>query len=63
MKRRDWLPDAPACFDCNGRKAEFESYLASVFPFGGRHADATEKLETKLPGSADRLRTCPHDKA
>ena len=43
------LPKVPACDDCNGEKAELEHYLASLLPFGGRHSDAGENLETMVP--------------
>jgi hypothetical protein len=38
------LPKVPACVPCNNEKSRLEHYLASVLPFGGRHADAHEAL-------------------
>ena len=43
------LPKVPACDDCNREKANVEHYLASLLPFGGRHSDAGENLETMVP--------------
>ena len=37
-------PKAPACEQCNRRKAGFEHYLLSVLPFGARYARARENL-------------------
>lgn len=39
------LPKVPACVACNNEKSRLEHYLASVLPFGGRHADAHEALK------------------
>jgi hypothetical protein len=39
----------PACKACNGRKGALEQYLTTVMLFGGRHADATESLESMGP--------------
>ncbi len=47
--RRDDLPQAPACKQCNGEKSKLEEYLMTVFPFGARHSDATENLRTMVP--------------
>lgn len=47
--RRQNLPQAPACKDCNAKKSADEHYLATVLPFGGRHKDAGENLTTKVP--------------
>jgi hypothetical protein len=44
------LPKVPSCEPCNRAKAELEHYLASVLPFGGRHADATKMLSEYVPG-------------
>jgi hypothetical protein len=49
VKRRDDLPQAPACTSCNRQKSEIEHYLATVFGFGGRHTDAVENFETMVP--------------
>lgn len=43
------LPKVPACDGCNREKANVEHYLASLLPFGGRHSDAGENLETMVP--------------
>ena len=43
-KRGD-LPKVPACKQCNDEKSRLEHYLATVLPFGGRHADASVNLE------------------
>lgn len=50
VKRRGDLPKVPACAECNGEKSKLENYLAAVLPFGGRHAEATENLESMVPG-------------
>lgn len=47
--RRANLPKVPACKGCNGEKADLEHYLAAVLPFGGRHPDGAENLETMVP--------------
>jgi hypothetical protein len=39
----------PACKACNGRKGALEQYLTTLMLFGGRHADATESLESMGP--------------
>ena len=43
------LPKVPACDGCNREKANLEHYLASLLPFGGRHSNARENLETMVP--------------
>src|SRR5262245_46028730 len=43
--RTENLPKVPACKPCNDDKSRLEHYLASVLPFGGRHADAKHVLE------------------
>ena len=43
--KRDNLPQAPACAECNGLKSTLEHYLTTVLPFGGRHPGASENLE------------------
>jgi len=43
------LPKVPACTRCNNAKSSLEHYLTAVLPFGGRHATATENLETQVP--------------
>jgi hypothetical protein len=52
--RRDDLPKVPACKQCNDEKSRLEHYLASVLPFGGRHADASANLEEQVPGRLAR---------
>jgi len=39
----------PACDECNNKKSLIEHYLASLLPFGGRHADAEETLNSLVP--------------
>jgi hypothetical protein len=39
----------PACRPCNTAKADLEHYLATVLPFGGRHADAAANLQDLVP--------------
>ena len=58
--RRDGLPQAPACAECNGAKAKLESELMVVLPFGGRHADSRDNL-SRLghPGLGQSLRRSP----
>lgn len=51
--RRD-LPKVPACDACNGRKSRLEHYALSLLPFGGRHASASENLETMVPKRLER---------
>jgi len=48
-RQRGNLPKVPACKSCNGRKADLERYLTAVMPFGGRHSEATESLNTMGP--------------
>lgn len=43
------LPQTPACDTCNNDKSKLEHYLATVLPFGGRHADASENLASMAP--------------
>jgi hypothetical protein len=43
--RRGNLPKVPACQQCNKAKSDLEHYLATVLPFGGRHADAAANLQ------------------
>jgi hypothetical protein len=43
------LPKAPACKDCNDRKARLEHYLVSVLPFGARHELAVANLLAGVP--------------
>jgi hypothetical protein len=47
---RDQLPIVPACALCNSKKSNLEHYLATVLPFGGRHADARQNLTSSVPG-------------
>lgn len=47
--KRESLPKVPACKACNGEKSELEHYLASLLPFGGRHADARKNLVEMVP--------------
>jgi hypothetical protein len=54
MPRRQHLPTVPACKNCNDQKSQLEHYLASVLPFGGRHADAAENLKTMTPKRLDK---------
>ena len=46
--RRESLPQAPACRQCNGVKAQLENYLMVVLPFGARHPDAAANLKTMV---------------
>jgi hypothetical protein len=46
---RDGLPIVAACKPCNNGKADLERELTVVLPFGGRHADAEEQLQTMVP--------------
>jgi hypothetical protein len=55
---RAWiLPGSPprqpaesaTCQPCNKAKSDLEHYLATVLPFGGRHADAAANLQGKVP--------------
>jgi len=56
-KRRDRLPQVPACSRCNGAKSELESELMTMAPFGGRHLDAEENLaRLAAPRVAKNLR-------
>lgn len=50
------LPQAPSCERCNNEKSKLEHYLATVVPFGGRHADAPETLASLVPGRLYRNR-------
>lgn len=43
------LPQVPSCDECNREKAALEHYLASVLPFGGRHAGGLENLREMVP--------------
>lgn len=43
------LPKVPCCETCNNRKSRTEHYVATVLPFGGRHATARETLEAVRP--------------
>ena len=43
-QRRENLPQAPACAECNRIKSSLEHYLQPVFAFGGRHTDAAANL-------------------
>ena len=49
VEQRSNISQVPACNPCNGEKAALEHYLTAVLPFGGRHADAMENLETAVP--------------
>jgi len=46
--RRDSLPQVPSCDPCNNEKSKLEHYLTTLLPFGGRHSDAKENLETTV---------------
>lgn len=46
---RDNLPQVPTCEPCNNEKSKLEHYLATVLPFGGRHADAITNLAERVP--------------
>ena len=48
--RRANLPKVPACEPCNRTKSELEHYLTAVLPFAGRHDDASEVLNSMVPG-------------
>lgn len=54
--RRAYLPKAPACVACNGRKSALETYLTAVLPFGGMHPDATRDLNAVEPRLAKNRR-------
>ncbi|HEX9462079.1 MAG TPA: HNH endonuclease [Alphaproteobacteria bacterium] len=47
--KRNNLPKIPGCDQCNNAKSRLEHYLASILPFGARHADALTNLETMVP--------------
>ena len=49
VEDRGNLPEAPACRKCNEEKSRMEHHLTAVLPFGGRHAQARENLETHVP--------------
>ncbi len=40
----------PACEQCNNQKALYEHYLTTILPFGGHHVDASEHLQSLVPG-------------
>lgn len=48
-QHRRKLPKVPACDGCNREKSNLEHYLASLLPFGGRHAVAAENLGMMVP--------------
>jgi len=48
-RNRNGIPKVPACHPCNRDKADLEHYLTTILPFGGRHPDALENLETMVP--------------
>jgi hypothetical protein len=43
------LPKVPACDACNNNKSKLETALTALLPFGARHADAAENLNTLVP--------------
>ena len=49
VHRRDNLPQVPACADCNNAKSQLEHHLTALLPFGGRHADALDNLQSMVP--------------
>lgn len=52
--KRDNLPKAPACNECNGEKSSYEHYLTAVLPFAAQHEDALENFkEYALPRLAN----------
>ncbi len=54
VERRDNLPQVPACWKCNNRKSQLESYLMTVLPFGGKHPDAGKHLATLVPARLEK---------
>lgn len=64
---RDHLPQAPACDHCNNLKSRLELYVASVLPFGGRHAHSKEHLQNlvspRLEGNRRLHRTLAEGRA
>src|SRR5262245_57126728 len=48
VARRGNLPKVPACDTCNNAKSKLEHYLATVLPFGGRHADAADNAQQEV---------------
>lgn len=52
--KREGLPTVPACEKCNGEKAKLEHYLTAVLPFGARHQDAHENLESMVPARLEQ---------
>lgn len=49
LSQRANLPQVPSCRDCNCEKSKLEHYLTAILPFGGRHPDALENLQTLVP--------------
>jgi hypothetical protein len=49
VKHRDGLPQVPSCDKCNGEKSALEHYLTAVLPFGARHRNASQALQTMVP--------------
>jgi hypothetical protein len=49
VEHRGQIPKVPACAACNGKKSAIEHYLATVLPFGGRHAEALDNLTANVP--------------
>lgn len=61
--RRANLPKVPACELCNNQKSQLEHYLATILPFGGRHADAGTGLEQMVPPRLAQNRRLHHELA
>lgn len=45
---RAYLPQVPACGNCNARKSLLETYLTTVLPLGGNHPAAEEMVRNHL---------------
>ena len=49
VEQRDNLPQVSACSSCNSDKAQLESYLLALLPFGGNHPSSSDLLTEMVP--------------
>lgn len=53
-RHRADLPKVPACKACNNEKSKLETELTAVLPFGGRHSNAIEALNSEVPAKLEK---------
>lgn len=52
--QRHGIPKVPACQSCNNTKSGLETYLTTILPFGGQHAQSADILTNLVPKRIDQ---------